>query len=196
MLKICLQCKKEFKAQKKFNEYCSRQCSGLSRRIKGPCTICGTKHARMKPTGLEEWHIHLKTGKIICDSCYGKIPRKGLCVECGKTHSTRWSSNEKGTICHNCAEGKRKVRVKLEVFTHYCKGKPVCCEKDCDIDDIDMLCLDHKDDDGAEHRRKVGAKSGIFMYEWAQRNNYPKMFQVMCWNHNIKKQMKRVRKYS
>jgi len=196
MLKNCLQCKIEFKPQRKENEYCSRQCNGLSRRIKGPCTICGTKHAWVRPTGLEAWYKHPKTRKTICDSCYGKIPRKGLCVECGKKESTRWSSNEKGIICHNCEAVLYRRKVKLKVLTHYSKGKPVCNEKDCKVDDTDMLVLDHIKDDGASHRKEITANgTGIFMYEWAMRNNYPKIFQVLCWNHNIKKQMNRVKKF-
>ena len=194
MLKICKNCKVEFEAQKKINEYCSRQCSGLSRRLTGPCTLCGTKHARIKPTGLEEWHKHLETGKIICDSCYGKIPRKGLCVECGKTESTKWSSNEKGTNCHNCAMVLYRIKIKLKVFTHYCNGKPVCCIEGCNVDDMDMLTLDHTNDDGLDHRKKIGGKSIYPTYGWARKNNYPKILQVMCWNHNIKKQMNRVKR--
>jgi len=194
VLKICLHCKKGFKAERNAREYCGRKCFGLRRRLSGPCTICGVKHARKKPTGLEAWYRHPKTGKVICDSCYDKIPRKGLCVECGRTHSTRWSSNEKGTVCHNCEMVIYRVKIKLKVFTHYCNGKPVCSVKGCNIDDMDMLSLDHTNDNGSDHRRKVGAKTGTFMYEWAIRNNYPKIFQVLCWNHNIKKHFNKVRR--
>lgn len=85
ILKICLHCKKEFKAERNSMEYCGRKCTGLSRRLNGPCAVCGVKHSRKRPTGLEGWYKHPKTGKTICDSCYGKIPRKRLCVECGRT---------------------------------------------------------------------------------------------------------------
>lgn len=189
MLKICLYCKKKFKAERNAREYCGRKCFGLSSRLFGPCTICGIKHARIRPTGYETWYNHPKTGKTICDSCYGKIPRKGKCVECGRTASTRWHSNEKGRICHKCAMVIHRRKIKLEVFTHYSKGKPICCEKNCNVDDIDMLALDHTNDDGASHRKKIGVKNGVFIYEWTKKNNYPKIFQVMCWNHNIKKQL-------
>ena len=196
VLKICLYCKKEFKAKRNAREYCGRKCYGLGRRINGPCSICGVKHSRKRPTGLEAWYKHPKNGKIICDSCYGKIPRKGKCVECGRTESTRWHSNEKGRICHKCSEGFRRLKVKLEVFTHYCNGKPVCCIDDCDVDDVDMLTLDHTNNDGTSHRKEIGMKTGSRMYDWVQKNNYPKIFQVMCWNHNIKKQLNKVKKYS
>ena len=194
MLKICLKCKKEFKADKSVRQYCSRKCGGLGRRASGPCTVCGAKHARKRPTGLESWYKHPKTGKTICDSCYGKIPRKGMCVECGKTSSARWNSNEKGTICHTCEMIIYRKETKLKVFTHYCNGKPVCNDKDCDVDDIDMLSLDHTNDDGSAHRKAVGAKTGLFIYEWAIRNNYPAIFKVLCWNHNFKKHLTKTRR--
>ena len=194
VLKTCKQCGSEFKAERNSREYCGRKCFGLSSRLTGPCTICGTKHARIRPTGYEAWYNHPKTGKVICDSCYGKIPRKGKCVECGRIASTRWSSNEKGTICHKCEMVLHRRKVKLEVLTHYSKGKLCCSERGCNIDDIDMLALDHTNNDGASHRKEVGAITGIFMYEWAKRNNYPKMFGVLCWNHNIKKQLNRVKR--
>jgi len=149
MLKICKNCGKEFKAERNAREYCGRKCYGQSSRLFGPCTICGIKHAWIRPTGLEGWYNHPTTGKTICSSCYGKIPRKGLCVECGKKESTRWSSNEKGIICHKCDAVLYRRKIKLEVFTHYSNGKPVCSEKDCGIDDIDMLVLDHIKDDVA-----------------------------------------------
>ncbi len=166
----------------------------MSSRLTGPCTSCRVKHARIRPTGLEAWYNHPKTGKTICDSCYGKIPRKRLCVICGRTESTRWHSNEDGRVCHKCAMVLYRRKVKLEVLTHYSKGKPVCSEEDCDVDDIDMLALHHTNDDGASHRKEVGVITGTFMYEWAKKNNYPKMFSVLCWNHNIKKQMNRVKR--
>lgn len=196
ILKICLHCKKEFDAERNAREYCGRKCTGLSRRISGPCTICGVKHAYLRPTGLEAWHRHPKTGKIICDSCYGKIPRKGKCVECGKTKSTRWHSNEKGRICHKCGMRVYRKKVKLKVLTHYSKGKLVCNHKNCKINDIDMLSLDHLNDDGSTHRKKIVSNgTGIFIYEWAIRNNYPKIFQVLCYNHNMKKHLLQLRHY-
>ena len=195
MLKNCLQCKKEFKAERNAREYCGRKCFGLSSRLSGPCTTCGKKHARIRPTGYEAWYNHPKTRKTICDSCYGKIPRKGLCVECGKKESTGWKITERGTVCHNCEMIIYRRKIKLKVLTHYSKGAPICNEKDCNVDDTDMLVLDHIDDDGASHRKKISANgTGTFMYEWAIRNNYPKIFQVLCWNHNIKKQLKKVKR--
>jgi hypothetical protein len=193
VLKICLYCKKKFKAERNAREYCGRKCFGLSSRLTGPCTSCGVKHAIKRPTGYEAWYNHPKTGKTICSRCYGKIPRKRVCVNCGPVSCTRWHSNEKGRICHSCAEKKRRKDTKLKVFTHYCNGKPVCNEKDCDVDDVDMLALDHINDDGAFHRKEIGVKNGFHIYEWAIKNNYPKIFQVLCWNHNIKKQMIKLR---
>jgi hypothetical protein len=44
---------------------------------------------------------------------------------------------------------------------------------------------------GNEHRRNIGLgmKSGVFLYKWLVDNNYPKGYQVLCWNCNCGKRM-------
>jgi len=50
-----------------------------------------------------------------------------------------------------------------------------------------MLTLDHINDDGAEHRKKL--KKSVYL--WIIENNYPPGFQDLCWNHNIRKEVVR-----
>lgn len=74
---------------------------------------------------------------------------------------------------------------KLEVFGHYGGAFCQCCGETC----VDMLSLDHINQDGAEHRRSLkkeigGVAGGHFIYAWARRNNFPPMFQVLCMNCN------------
>ena len=55
--------------------------------------------------------------------------------------------------------------------------------------------FDHANDDGAVHRKGMTANgTGIFIYEWAIRNNYPPIFKVLCWNHNFKKHLRKLRR--
>ncbi len=80
---------------------------------------------------------------------------------------------------------------KLEVLTHYGPNKRLgCCWADCFIVDIDLLTLDHKENDGADHRKKIGT-SGL--YRWVQKRKYPEGFQTLCWNHQMKKEFLRRR---
>lgn len=65
----------------------------------------------------------------------------------------------------------------------YTNGEGTC--RHCGQGDIDVLCRDHVNDDGADHRRAVGKS----IYKWVHRNDYPLIFQVLCYNCNMKKEM-------
>jgi hypothetical protein len=68
---------------------------------------------------------------------------------------------------------------KLRVFERYGGCRCGCCGETCPT----MLTMDHINNDGAEHRRTM--KRSI--YHWLEQNNYPKGFQVLCFNCNIAK---------
>lgn len=58
-------------------------------------------------------------------------------------------------------------------------GACVCCGED----DLDFLTIDHKNNDGAQHRKEVG---GGRIHGWLRKHNYPKEgFQVLCFNCNM-----------
>lgn len=97
---------------------------------------------------------------------------------------------EKKRLCYQ----RRRQSVSEQYFSDkeaainvYTNGEATC--RRCGQGDIDVLCLDHINDDGAEHRRSVGKS----IYSWAQRNDYPPIFQVLCYNCNMKKEMLRRR---
>jgi len=53
-----------------------------------------------------------------------------------------------------------------------------------------MLTLDHLENNGAEHRRqytKSGRGGGAALYDNLIREGFPKGFQTLCSNHNLKK---------
>lgn len=86
-----------------------------------------------------------------------------------------------------------REELKFEVLTHYGKdGKLQCCWEHCEVCDVDMLTLDHLKDNGAEHRRIIG-KGSSPTYLWAKREGFPEGFQTLCWNHQWKKQLNRVK---
>lgn len=77
---------------------------------------------------------------------------------------------------------KRRLEEKMTVYNHYSNGviQCVCCgEKE-----LDFLSLDHINNDGAEHRRKIGRQNTI---KWILANNYPPIFQLLCMNCNFSK---------
>lgn len=76
-------------------------------------------------------------------------------------------------------------KIKLEVLTHYSvDDSPRCAH--CGVTDMDVLCIDHINNDGSKHRKTIGAE-GFSFYYWLKRNDYPKGFQVLCANCNLKK---------
>lgn len=78
-------------------------------------------------------------------------------------------------------EEKRKYASKLrfEVINHY-GGKCVFCGDT----NINHLCIDHINNNGAKHRKEIGSD----IISWLKKNNYPDGFQVLCHNHNAEKQ--------
>lgn len=79
-------------------------------------------------------------------------------------------------------------RAKLEVLAHYSVGETPKCVR-CGIIDTDVLCVDHIEGGGNAHRRSLGQISGSHFYEWLRKNNFPKGYQTLCCNCNVKKRM-------
>ena len=84
---------------------------------------------------------------------------------------------------HKKEEKDRKHRVYLEqrliVMNHY-GGKCAFCGNT----NVNHLCIDHINNDGAEHRKTIGRQ----ICRWLIKNNFPDGFQVLCYNHNAEKQ--------
>jgi|SRR6185295_644225 len=73
---------------------------------------------------------------------------------------------------------------KLAAVNVLTNGEGTC--RNCGQGDIDVLCIDHINNDGAAHRKQVGWGS---MAWWLIKNDYPPGFQVLCYNCNNKKKL-------
>lgn len=86
---------------------------------------------------------------------------------------------------------RRELRLenKIHVLTYYGKnGKLQCSWPDCEVTDVDLLTLDHVNNDGHLDRRRKD------MYENFSNGEVPKGdFQTLCWNHQWKKELMRRR---
>lgn len=71
-----------------------------------------------------------------------------------------------------------KLKRKEKIINHY-GGKCACCEET----KLDFLVLDHINGGGTQHRKEIGI-GGSKMYCWILKNNYPKIFRVLCHNCN------------
>lgn len=83
-------------------------------------------------------------------------------------------------------ESKREYRnfIRNKVFKHY-GGKCKCCAEST----VEFLAIDHKNRDGAKHRKELmgsnEAGGSHRMRLWIIKNNFPKTFQLLCHNCNI-----------
>lgn len=64
-------------------------------------------------------------------------------------------------------------------------GNPPKCSC-CGETTIEFLSLDHINNDGNLHRKKIN-KYGNGIYPWIINNNFPNIFQVLCHNCNLSK---------
>lgn len=100
--------------------------------------------------------------QLLCMNCNTAKSRRGYCPHSGSTR--------------DILPAARKLRDL--VLSKY--GGPVC--RCCGESNEVFMCIDHVDNDGAVHRRLVGAT-----YPWLVKNNFPDGFQVLCFNCNFSK---------
>jgi len=109
--------------------------------------------------------------QVLCSNCNIKKVKIAAKVrgEFG-TNQQRWTYNYRKNL-------------KMDIFSHYMTdGKIKCSCPSCNVDDIDVLCLDHINGDGKEHRKLVGL--GDPVYRWIRSNNYPDTLRLLCYNCN------------
>jgi len=159
------------------------------------CKKCG----ETKP--LSEFAI------VYSERSRGKNYRQHTCLVCYRKHVAanekkrrqadpeRYRSyNRKHWARHG--EVKRKTKkeshqkLKAQVFAAYGGFRCVCCGET----EPSMLTIDHVNNDGAEHRKRLGLgklkqtkPDSATFYHWLRKNGYPAGFQVLCYNCNISK---------
>lgn len=94
-------------------------------------------------------------------------------------------------LCYNCNCSKniiykdkyalRDKKIVMEEYGNQCFN--------CYEDRIERLTIDHKNNDGAEQRKKFKCYTGVRMYRWIIKNNYPDDLglQILCYNCNYSK---------
>ena len=155
----------------------------------GLCGLCGKnqlveglKECEYCCEKRREWQknqYHKKGGKLTTLRRQFRI-RKGLCGRCGKRPFLKGKKH-----CEGCLKKQRdSLRgYKDRVFKEYGGYKCCCCEETI----VEFLTLDHIDNNGAAHRKFLGGRSagsGRTLYLWIINNNFPRIFQVLCYNCN------------
>lgn len=100
------------------------------------------------------------------------------CQICGKPKIPNGTRN-----CQDCNTRKSRYKYKQLVADAY-GGKCACCGES----ELAFLTIDHIHNDGAAHRREMGAAVKD-MWRYVRQNNFPKdRFQLLCYNCNCAKQ--------
>jgi hypothetical protein len=107
-----------------------------------------------------------------------------------------WRKTDNGRKRLSASKYKYRDKLKERVLLHYGNGKIECAY--CGFDNIDALCIDHINNDGAEHRKKAGISSrggvsGFSTFAALLRDKMPEGLQVLCANCNMIKELKRKR---
>lgn len=75
--------------------------------------------------------------------------------------------------------------LRLKAIEYYSNGKMQC--RECGINIIDVLDINHINGNGKKHRKELGNHGSGHFFRWLKNNNYPNGFNVMCANCNWKK---------
>jgi len=122
--------------------------------------------------------------RTLCMNCnyalglFGYCPHGDLAQLCtvGRKISATATSKTVSSRAVNSERNKRKrLKLKLEVFTAYGGCKCFCCGES----HHECLSLDHIDGGGSTHVKAVGS-----LYPWLKRMGYPSGFRVACINCN------------
>jgi len=167
-------------------EKCDRDC--LAR------NYCSKHYLRVKKYGSPHF---LKT-KTNCKikKCSNKHYGIGLCkyhymylfnkTKNAKEAKIQWKIDNKDKVVNyrrlyqgrsNELKNKQYYKLRYEILLNY-GNKCQCCNEKT----VKFLSLDHKNDDGHQHRRQFS--SSIMFYKWIIDNKYPDSLQILCHNCN------------
>ena len=156
----------------------------------------GIQHRKIVGRGVTFYRWLKKNGypsgyRVLCHNCnfkYGKRDQPKRNFRNLDTYSPRIRSHMCYLLRHpekheelNEKKRKNRAEIKNSIINHY-GGMCICCG----LKDIDILSIDHINNDGAKHR-KITISSGTPFYEWIIDNNFPADLQILCLNCNKSK---------
>lgn len=161
--KNCDYCHKTFSPKTKRTLYCSPRCGGL-----------GFKANWAK-----------KNGKSYMRDWKDKRKKAGICENCSNLRID-------DKYCKSCRERHRKFemfygrQLREQVIAAY-GGKCECCSEA----DPRFLCVDHKNNNGASHRKALKwSRTGKAFYRWLRRHGFPRdEYSLLCFNCNCGKRL-------
>jgi len=114
---------------------------------------------------------------------YAKMYRRENLEELKITHHEQYLKRAKDPkwVAEQLSQVKKKsLLTKKQVFMHYSRGVPQCAC--CGELMYEFLTIDHIE--GKKKFNHTNDMTGIRLYSWLVKNNYPDGFQVLCMNCN------------
>jgi hypothetical protein len=109
--------------------------------------------------------------------------------------SMRLKNYHKNPLLYKTYASNFRIKIKKEVLSYYGGGEAKCII--CGFDNIDALCIDHINNNGAEERKNIygnNSRAGATFYNKLKVKKFPPGYQTLCANHNMIKELKRKRK--
>lgn len=91
-------------------------------------------------------------------------------------YCSNWQNNNPGVSKELVKKHGKKIR--FEVLSHYSRGSPRCAC--CGEDMLEFLCIDHINGGGSREHKKTG----VNIYAWLRKNDFPLGYRVLCHNCN------------
>jgi hypothetical protein len=133
-----------------------------------------------------------KDGSIIkhriCKTCNNRRAQQYYLKNSNKLkeRTKLWKEKNKEKVVNISKRYRGELKINsLKAYSNSKNPKCVCCGQT----EIDFLCLDHVNNNGAEERKKYGL--GTSFLKWLKKNNYPQNIglQAMCFNCNFSKRI-------
>lgn len=116
----------------------------------------------------------------VCPRCSTKTTGTVFCKKCMKDNCEKRRNNVSAT------EKRKEYYNRLKEIVYFSYGNTCAW---CGQSDSIFFTIDHVNNDGAKQRKnKEHRESGIGLYKYIIDNNFPKTFQILCFNCNCAKQ--------
>jgi len=118
-----------------------------------------------------------------------------MCKTCKTAKNYAWrEKNAEAVKLRNRITARRRYNERKNNVLMAYGGRCIACG----INDMDVLTVDHINNDGADHRRELVGNDlhtygSSYIYRYLVKNNYPNGFQVLCFNCNFKKHLTNIR---
>lgn len=144
----------------------------------GKCKSCGEMKALARYQKAKGSRFYFRKHCVQCWSeerrDYQQSYRKDNATDLASYHQAKHAGKRD---IRNTASKRYYHKLKDECLTAY--GAVCAC---CGESERAFLTFDHKNNDGASHRKKIGI--GHIFYRWMIDHKFPESIQVLCFNCN------------